>query len=113
MQQQVNVQAEITLTLPAEWGAEQISDFLRLQFGQAFYGHLSAPENVSPVNFDFQEEAEIYGIVTRGDLLDALKEAISALNQTPSFPISHVKHRNSYQLIPDLERIRRNAECLP
>lgn len=62
MQQQVNLTAAVTLSLPAEWDADKISDYLRSTLGAAFGEHLPPAEGEqSPVNFTFKEEAEIYG----------------------------------------------------
>jgi hypothetical protein len=66
-QQQVDVVATLTLSLPTSWDADTISINLRSALMGAFSEHLPASipdENgnpQSPVNFTFREEAEIYG----------------------------------------------------
>jgi hypothetical protein len=62
MEQQVNVQATLVLSLPAAWDQDTISTHIRARLGSAFTDNL--PGDVggeSPVNFTFQEEAELYG----------------------------------------------------
>ena len=63
MQQQVNVNATIILSLSAEWDEEQITTFIRGRLGQAFTDVFPKPwnENESPVNFEYEQEAKIYG----------------------------------------------------
>jgi hypothetical protein len=62
MQQQINVQATLTLSLPAAWSEDEIATHIRTRLGAAFSDNLPGEINgESPVNFTFQEEAEIYG----------------------------------------------------
>jgi hypothetical protein len=64
-EQQVNVQATIILSLPIAWDEDEISTHIRCSLGSAFQDDLPGEiDGESPVNFDFQQEAEIYG--TRG-----------------------------------------------
>lgn len=62
-EQQVNIQANIALSVPCSVSTDELSTLIRARLGSAFGEflprHWSA--EISPVNFDFQEEAEIYG----------------------------------------------------
>lgn len=62
-EQQVNVQAMVTLSLPLAWEPEHIAAHIRARIGEAFKADLpGSAADPSLLSFDFQEEAEIYGI---------------------------------------------------
>jgi hypothetical protein len=61
MDQQVDVQASLTLSLPAAWSKDEIADHIRTRLDAAFANDFPAGMDQHRSTFTLQEEAEIYG----------------------------------------------------
>jgi hypothetical protein len=82
----------------------------------SLYGHIPGQGVECIGDFpSFEEAAAIYARITghgwdeeppvrsTAGLVDALKLALHALNEAPSFPVRHARYRNSYEVCSAIE----------